>query len=61
MQLAQFTVHKPAANEEWLGDIGDRTVPAPRRIERPRGEEGQIHRCLGAAVIMRWTTLPTNA
>jgi hypothetical protein len=47
-----------AANREWLAANGDQTVPASEQADHARAEEEQILRCLGAAVIMRWTTLP---
>jgi hypothetical protein len=47
-----------AANEEWLAGNGDQNVPASQQVDHAGAEEEQILRCLGAAVIMRWTTLP---
>jgi hypothetical protein len=52
-----------ADNEEWMAVHLDRTVQ-PRK----HGDDGaalaeveeQILRCLGAAVIMRWNTVPTK-
>jgi hypothetical protein len=48
----------PAANKEWLARDDDQAVPASRQADCVHAEEEQILRCLGGAVIMRWTTLP---
>jgi hypothetical protein len=45
-----------AANKEWLAGDNDQAVPASQQVDR--ADEEQILRCLGAAVIMRWNTLP---
>jgi len=45
-----------AANQEWLAGDNDQDVPASQQVDR--ADEEQILRCLGAAVIMRWNTLP---
>ena len=52
-----------AENEKWLGNF-QHTVGA-REQDRKGGatlaeEEERILRCLGAAVIMHWNTLPTK-
>jgi hypothetical protein len=52
-----------AENEEWMAINIDRTIQ--RRTNREdrtvlAEEEEQILRCLGAAVIMRWNTVPTK-
>ena len=52
-----------AENEEWMAVNIDRTIR--HRKYRDNGsalaeEEEQILRCLGAAVIMRWNTIPTK-
>jgi hypothetical protein len=57
-----------ADNEQWLADNHDKTVHGPKHQEAdgaaPAAEEelaaGEeyILRCLGAALIMRWNTLP---
>ena len=52
-----------AENEKWLGNF-QHTVGAPEQ-DRKGGatlaeEEERILRCLGAAVIMHWNTLPTK-
>jgi hypothetical protein len=52
-----------AENEDWIAVHLDRTVQ-----RRKHGDEGaalaeveeQILRCLGAAVILRWNTVPTK-
>jgi hypothetical protein len=53
-----------ADNEQWLADNYAKTVHAPGH-GRTGGavlveEEDHILRCLGAAVIMQWNTLPTK-
>jgi hypothetical protein len=45
-----------AANKEWLAGDNDQALPASPQVDR--ADEEQILRCLGAAVIMRWNTLP---
>jgi ferric-dicitrate binding protein FerR (iron transport regulator) len=47
-----------AANKDWLAGNNDQAVPRPEQVDRRRAEEAQILTCLGAAVIMRWATLP---
>lgn len=51
-----------ADNEQWLSDHYDETVqvPAPTEGEKPglAAEEEHILRYLGAALIMKWNTLP---
>jgi hypothetical protein len=62
-----------ADNEQWLADNHDKTVHASRHDEADRttlaaeesaaeeslaADEEHILRCLGAALIMRWNTLP---
>jgi hypothetical protein len=51
-----------ADNEQWLSDNHDKTVHA---AEHQGGaalaaDEERILRCLGAALIMQWNTLPTK-
>lgn len=50
-----------ASNEQWLSDNYERTVhasgEAPAEPDAAAQEE-HILRCLGAAVIMQWNTLP---
>ena len=47
-----------AANEEWLAGHDDRTAGPPWPPDQAQADEEQILACLGAAVIMRWNTLP---
>jgi hypothetical protein len=51
-------------NEEWLADNFDKLVHAPRGEEGDSAalaeQEQHILRCLGAAVIMQWKTIPTK-
>jgi hypothetical protein len=49
-----------AANQEWLAGYDARTMPASHEVDDVCIEEEQILRCLGAAVIMRWATLPNK-
>ena len=60
-----------AQNQEWLAANLDKTIHsqdeshddiAPKRVDRrtPAEAEEHILRCLGAAVITRWNTLPTQ-
>jgi hypothetical protein len=51
-----------ADNEQWLADNHEKTVQSSerRKIDEATlaGEEEYILRCLGAALIMQWNTLP---
>ena len=52
-----------ADNEQWLADNYQNTVHADRDRsfdETLADEEERILRCLGAALIMQWNTLPTK-
>jgi hypothetical protein len=56
-----------ADNEQWLADNHDNLavnldelVPFPEPSEATLAEEEHILRCLGAALIMQWHTLPTE-
>jgi hypothetical protein len=56
-----------ADNEQWLADNHDnlainldKLVPLPEPSEATLAEEEHILRCLGAALIMQWNTLPTG-
>jgi hypothetical protein len=56
-----------ADNEQWLADNHDnlainldKLVPRPEPSEATLVEEEHILRCLGAALIMQWHTLPTE-
>jgi hypothetical protein len=53
-----------ADNEEWLPNNFDKMVQVPAE-EQPAhialvAEEERVLRCLGAAVIMQWNTLPAK-
>jgi hypothetical protein len=52
-----------ANNEQWLADNHQKTIHAPAGAEVDgtlAGEEEHVLRCLGAALIMQWNTLPTK-
>jgi hypothetical protein len=52
-----------AENEQWLAENHERTVHAPVEGSPARdvaAQEEHILRCLGAAVIMQWNTIPTK-
>jgi hypothetical protein len=52
-----------AENEEWMAVNIDRTIRRRKYRDDRAGlaeEEEQILRCLGAALIMRWNTVPTK-
>jgi hypothetical protein len=53
-----------ADNEQWLADNHDKTVHAPEHAQTDgavlAAEEERILRCLGAALIMQWNTLPAK-
>ena len=53
-----------ADNEQWLSDNHQNTIKAPGAGALDAGalaeEEERVLRCLGAALIMQWTTLPTK-
>jgi len=57
-------VTRLADNEQWLTDNYDKTLHAGERREAGdvslAREEEHILRCLGAALIMQWNTLPTK-
>ena len=60
-QLEQrFTVL--ADNEQWLADNYKNTVRAPEQdgSNNLAEEDEHVLRCLGAAVIIQWNTLPTK-
>jgi hypothetical protein len=52
-----------ADNEQWLADNHDQTMHATAD-SKPRemlaAEEEHVLRCLGAALIMQWNTIPTT-
>jgi hypothetical protein len=48
-----------ADNEQWLSDNHQKTIQAPgANAEALAAEEDRVLRCLGAALIMQWNTLP---
>jgi hypothetical protein len=47
-----------AANQEWLAANAVYAGPASAEADRGPREDERILRCLGAAVVMRWHTLP---
>jgi hypothetical protein len=51
-----------ADNEQWLASNHDKTVKADAQVRGAalHAEEEHILRCLGAALIMQWNTLPTK-
>jgi hypothetical protein len=51
-----------ASNEEWLANNFEKTLHSPEQV-REEGDalvetEEQVLRCLGAAVITQWNTIP---
>jgi hypothetical protein len=52
-----------AENEEWMAVHLDKTVQRRKNSDNRTAlaeEEDQILKCLGAAVLMRWNTVPTK-
>ena len=53
-----------ADNEKWLADNSDKMVQASAEEEpnhaAPAIDEERVLRCLGAAVIMQWNTIPAK-
>jgi hypothetical protein len=52
-----------AENEEWMAVHLDKTTQRRKNSDNrtaPAEEEDQILKCLGAAVLMRWNTVPTK-
>jgi hypothetical protein len=52
-----------AENEEWMAAHIDKTIQRRKNYENRTAlaeEEEQILKCLGAAVLMRWNTVPTK-
>jgi hypothetical protein len=47
-----------AANKEWLAGNDDQAVPASWKVDHALTTEEQILGRLGAALVMRWSTLP---
>lgn len=64
LQALEKSFTKLADNEQWLADNHDKTVSATAFVEEApvvlAAEEEHVLRCLGAALIMQWTTLPTK-
>jgi hypothetical protein len=71
LQRSKSSFAMLAQNEEWLAANYDKTIHsqdeshddiAPKRVDRrtPAEAEEHILRCLGAAVITRWNTIPTQ-
>ena len=71
-EVREFQKHEQsftmlADNEQWLADNHDNLainldelVPFPEPSEATLAEGEHILRCLGAALIMEWNTLPTK-
>jgi hypothetical protein len=53
-----------SVNEQWVADNYDKTVHAAKAEKSGKvtlaASEERILRCLGAALLMRWNTLPTK-
>jgi hypothetical protein len=51
-----------AENEEWMAVSLDKTIQRRKDYDSAAlvEEEEQILKCLGAAVLMRWNTVPTK-
>jgi hypothetical protein len=52
-----------AENEEWMAVHLDKTIQRRKNYDNLTAiaeEEAQILKCLGAAVLMRWNTVPTK-
>ena len=47
-----------ADNEEWLADNFDKTLHRSEQAGTLAATEEHVLRCLGAAVIMQWNTIP---
>jgi hypothetical protein len=71
-QDSQDSFSSLADNEEWLADNSEKMLQLPTEApgeasnEKPNApgtlaaEEERVLRCLGAAVIMQWNTLPAK-
>jgi hypothetical protein len=66
-QRSEHSFDLMAQNEDWLADNFDKTVhPQDQGVVKHTGNtilaetEEHILRCLGAAVIMQWNTIPTK-
>jgi hypothetical protein len=52
-----------AENEEWMTANLDKVIQRKKNYDNPTvlvEEEEQILKCLGAALLMRWNTVPTK-
>ena len=60
--LADIAGWRADNNVDWLASHPRHDTPPNDDIQTlaPGGEEDRILRCLGAAVIMRWNTIPTK-
>ena len=47
-----------AANQEWLTGGAGHAAPTSVKADDERAEDERVLRCFGAAVVMRWHTLP---
>jgi hypothetical protein len=57
------TYTRLAENEEWMAVNLDKTIQRRENYDNRAAlaeEEEQILKCLGAAVLMRWNTVPTK-
>jgi len=57
------TYTRLAENEEWMEVHTDKMIPPRKNYDNRTTlaeEEEQILKCLGAAVLMRWNTVPTK-
>jgi hypothetical protein len=57
------TYTRLAENEEWMAVHIDKTIQRGKNYDNRAAladEEEQILKCLGAAVLMRWNTVPTK-
>jgi hypothetical protein len=56
-------LHDACENEEWIAVHIDKTIQRRKNYDNRAAlaeEEEQILKCLGAAVLMRWNTVPTK-
>ena len=71
LQRSQRSFDALADNEEWLADNFEKTIQSPNTPSQDDAEkpdpsqalaqaEDHILRCLGAAVILHWNTIPTK-
>jgi hypothetical protein len=62
MQKLERSFSVLADNEQWLADNHDKTVHGPQHDQLDEAalaaQEERVLRCLGAALLMRWNTLP---